>query len=170
MAIRFDAASSSITIDTFAEGLLSAFAHDLRIEARAGTGESTTDDAITIRFPVASLVPIESSKKGKGDYHRIDPKDADDVAQRVRTQVFPGVEAVTVQAKRDGNDVTVVAQKSARARLSLRVTDSGEAIVAEGQGTISLAELGTGKVQVPMGAMKIKDEVRVRVKARFTKS
>ena len=167
MGIKFDAQASTITIDTFAEGLLSAFAHDMRLEARGGTGESSDAGAITVRFPVASLTAVTSSKKGKGDYHPLDAKDARDVESRVRTQVFPGLDAITVLATRDGAEATVVAQRRAKARLRLTVKEEDAAIVCEGEGTLSMSDLGAGKVQVPMGAMKLKDEVRVRVKARF---
>jgi hypothetical protein len=170
MGLRFDPSASTIVIETFAEGLLSAFAHDMRLEARNGSGESADEDRIELRFPVTGLTAVESSKKGKHDYHPISTSDGRDVESRIRSQVFPGVDTVRVEAVRAGSEAHVVAQRRARARLSLRVEERDGGLVVEGEGTLSLSELGAGKVSVPMGAMKLKDEVRVRVKARFTKT
>lgn len=171
MALRFDPAGSRIVIDSYAEGLLSAFAHDMRVEARDGSGESADDASIEVRFPVASLVAVESSKKGKRDYHSLDAKDARDVESRVRTQVFDGLDAIRVEARRQGDtgEVFVQAQRKAKARLRLTVREEEGAVIAEGEGTLSLAELGAGKVHVPMGAMKLKDEVRIQIKVRLVR-
>ncbi len=170
MGLRFDASASTIVIETFAEGLLSAFAHDMRLEARAGKGESSDDARIELTFPVASITAVESSKKGKRDYHPLGSSDARDVESRVRSQVFPGVDAIRVEAVRAGLEVSVTAQRRARARLTLKVDERDDALLVEGEGTLSMADLGAGKVSIPMGAMKLKDEVRVRVKARFAKT
>lgn len=172
MGLRFDPEKSRILIDTYAEGLLSAFAHDMRLEARAGSGETADDDAIEVRFPVTSLVAVESSKKGKRDYHALDSKDARDVESRVRTQVFDGLDAIRVEARRQGDsaEVFVQAQRKAKARLRLTVRDEDGGVTAEGEGTLSLADLGAGKVHVPMGAMKLKDEVRIQVKVRLIRT
>ncbi len=169
MGFRFDPAGSRIVIDSYAEGLLSAFAHDMRLEARNGSGESTDDASIEVRFPVASITAVESSKKGKRDYHPLDAKDARDVESRVRTQVFDGIDAIRVEARREGAEVFVQAQRRAKARLRLTVREEEGAVIAEGEGTLSLAELGAGKVHVPMGAMKLKDEVRIQIKVRLAR-
>lgn len=166
MRLRFDASASVITIDAFAEGLLSAFAHDMRIEARGGSGESSDGERIEVQFPVGSLVATESSKKGKSSYQTMDAKDGRDVEARLRTQVFAGLGAIRVEANHDG-EVFVIAQRRAKANLNLSVREDDRAIFAEGTGTLSLAAIGAGKVKVPMGAMKLKDELRIRVKVRL---
>ena len=167
MPLRFDATASTIVIETFAEGLLSAFAHDMRLEARGGTGESESDARIEVSFPVRQITAVESSKKGKRDYHRLSASDATDVENRVRTQVFPGLDAVRIEAEREGAVVYVMAQKRTRAAIRLKVREEEGAVIAEGEGTLSMESIGAGKVKVPMGALKLRDEVTVRVKARF---
>jgi len=168
MTLTFDPAASKIVIETFAEGLLSALAHDLRIEARDGEGKSDGDDAITVTFPVRGLCLAESSKKGKGDYHPPSDGDRKDIEARIREQVFPGVAAVTVHASKSGPALRVVGphgEQSPRVRATVRA--EGDVVVAEGDCDLSLAALGTGKVHVPMGAIRLKDEVRVRFRAVF---
>ena len=168
MTLTFDAAASKIVIETFAEGLLSALAHDLRIEARNGEGQSNGDDAITVTFPVRGLTLVESSKKGKGDYHAPSDGDRKDIEARIADQVFPGSASVTVNADKRGNAVRVVGpqgQQSPRLRATVRT--EGDTVVAEGDCELSLAALGTGKVHVPMGAIRLKDEIRVRFRAVF---
>jgi hypothetical protein len=168
MTLSFDAAASKIVIETFAEGLLSALAHDLRIEARDGEGKSDGDDAITVTFPVRALCLVESSKKGKGDYHPPSAGDRKDIETRIEEQVFPGLAAVTVHADKNGPAVRVVGpkgQQSPRVRATVRV--DGDTVIAEGDCELSLAALGTGKVHVPMGAIRLKDEIRVRFRAVF---
>jgi hypothetical protein len=168
MTLTFDPAASKIVIETFAEGLLSALAHDLRIEARSGEGKSDADDTITVTFPVRGLCLVESSKKGKGDYHAPSDGDRKDIEARIEEQVFPGFSAVTVHAAKTGPTLRVVGphgEQSPRVRATVRA--DGDTLVAEGDCELSLAALGTGKVHVPMGAIRLKDEIRVRFKAVF---
>lgn len=171
MTLTFDPGASKIVIETFAEGLLSALAHDLRIEARAGEGKSEGDDAITVTFPVSGLVLVESSKKGKGDYHAPSDGDRKDIEARIKEQVFPGAAAVAVHAVKGGPSLRVVGphgEQSPRVRAAVR--DEADALVVEGDCELSLAALGTGKVHVPMGAIRLKDEIRVRFKAVFRRT
>ncbi|MEO8798914.1 MAG: hypothetical protein ABI551_13585 [Polyangiaceae bacterium] len=171
MTLTFDPGASQIMIETFAEGLLSALAHDLRIEARDGEGKSDGDDAITLSFPVRGLVLVESSKKGKGDYHAPSEGDRKDIEARIKEQVFPGSAAVIVHAVKGGPSLRVVGphgEQSPRVRASVR--EEAGALVAEGECELSLATLGTGKVHVPMGAIRLKDHIRVRFKAVFRRA
>ena len=168
MTLTFDAAASTIVIETFADGMLAALAHDLRIEAREGEGKSQGDDAIVVTFPVRGLSLRASSKKGKGDYHP--PRDGDrkDIEARLQDQVFPGSTAVTVHADKSGPALRVVGphgEQSPRVRATVRV--EGETLVAEGDCELSLAALGTGKVHVPFGAIRVKDQIHVQFRAVF---
>lgn len=56
-------------------------------------------------------------------------------------------------------------QQAPRVRATVRA--DGDTIIAEGDCELSLAALGTGKVHVPMGAIRLKDEIRVRFRAVF---
>jgi len=170
MSLTFDAGASKIVIETFAEGMLSALAHDLRIEAREGEGKSDGDEHVVVTFPVRGLFLVESSKKGKGEYHAPSDGDRKDIEARIKEQVFAGSTAVTVHADKSGAAVglRVVGprgEQSPRVRATVRV--DGDVVVAEGDCDLSLATLGTGKVHVPMGAIRVKDQIRVRFRAVF---
>jgi hypothetical protein len=168
MSLTFDASASKIVIETFAEGMLSALAHDLRIEARDGEGKSDGDEHVVVTFPVRGLSLVESSKKGKGEYHAPSDGDRKDIEARIKEQVFAGATAVTVHAEKNPPSVRVVGprgEQSPRVRATVRV--DGDVVVAEGDCDLSLASLGTGKVHVPMGAIRVKDQIRVRFRAVF---
>lgn len=165
MTLSFDPDASKIVIETFAEGLLSALAHDLRIEARDGEGTSDGDDAIVVTFPVRGLVLVESSKTGRGAYHAPSNGDREDIEGRIQKEVFRGATAVTVEAVQHGPSLRVVGPRGEQSpRVRVAVREDADTLVAEGECALSLAALGTGRVHVPMGAIRLKDEVRVRFK------
>jgi hypothetical protein len=160
---------SRVVVETEASGLLAALAHDLRIEAPIAEGESDDGEGCRLRFDVARMKVVEACRHGSGAWHPPSPSDAADIEGRVAREVFQGVSFVTAHGALDGT----------RARLTVRAR--GEQIVdapvevergagsarASGRVELSLRALETGKVHVPLGAIKLSDRVVVTFDVHF---
>jgi len=160
------AAESHVTIETEARGLLAAAAHDLRIEAPIGSGETEGELRATARFPVASMRVAASRRHGTSEWHDPSRSDASDIEGRIRTEVFEGVREVVVEASVASPDatratITVRAKRSQTSDVPVRIERDGESIKVHGRCELSLSALGTGKVHVPLGAIKVDDRVLV---------
>jgi hypothetical protein len=165
-AMRIVPAESHVTIETAARGLLAAAAHDLRIEAPIASGESEDGQRCTARFSVASMRVGQSRRHGTAEWHDPAPKDASDIEERIRTEVFERlgevvVEARTASAEAGRATVTVRAARSQTVEVPVRIERGGETTTVRGRCELSLAALGTGKVRVPLGAIKLEDAVAV---------
>ena len=161
---------SKVTLHTFAEGMLSAFAHDLDLSARVDRAD-VEGDRVTAYFPISGLAVVGMRRHGKSDTHAPSAKDKDDIEDRVRREVFKGV----------GGDIVVVARLEGRtATLDVRTAFGSEKVmttadrrdeaggsVVRGACTLPLKALGTGKVSAPMGALRLRDGVEVEFEIAF---
>jgi hypothetical protein len=156
-----DVERSEVVIEVTAAGLLAAAAHDLQIVAKAASGASDDGVVMSVRFPVSGLSVWKSRRHGRGDWHEPSRSDAKDIEGRIRTQVFPkGDEIVVVGSE----DTIVVRAPGGEQRVVTNVTmeRSDEETRVRGSCELSLRALGTGKVQIPLGAVKLEDIIRVR--------
>ena len=160
------AADSHVTIETAARGLLAAAAHDLRIEAPIGSGETEGELRAVARFPIASMKVGASRRHGTSEWHDPSRSDASDVEGRIRREVFEGVREVVVEASIASPDaaratITVRAGRTQTVDAPVRIEREGETVKVHGRCELSLSALGTGKVHVPLGAIKVDDRVLV---------
>jgi hypothetical protein len=163
--MKLDAARSRLAVYTFAEGFLSALAHDL--ELVAGDVSGTLDgEKVELRVPVAGLKVTGVMKKGRLDTGVLSAGDRDTIERQIRDEVLAGG-AVVARGERSGNDASVEVEapppRTARARLTCRVqvTDEAGAKRAKGSAEVSLKGLGAPPVKGPMGAFRVSDKVRV---------
>lgn len=154
--MKIDPDRSRVVVSVRAEGMLARLAHDIRLEARDVEGERTADE-IRARFPVGSLRVLESSRHGKDAYAPPKPDDARDIEHRVRTVALAGGDTVEVVGTRE--QVEVIAPRGAqRVRPDHLVVQDAR---VRGSCALSLSALGTGKIDVPLGAVRVADEVIV---------
>ena len=155
--------ASRVTVETAPRGLLAAAAHDLRIDAPVSSGESADGARCTARFTVASMRVASSRRHGTSAWHDPNAKDAADIERRIRDEAFEGVREIAVDAALDGSRATITT-RAARAEtvtVPVRVEREGERTTVHGECELSLEALGTGKIHVPLGAIKLDDRVRV---------
>ena len=81
--------------------------------------------------------------------------------------MFTGVESIQVHAHLEGTRASIEVRTQrgrAKRECTVRVDrDSSKGTVrAQGEASLSLAELHTGEPQVPLGAVKLEDTVIVR--------
>lgn len=164
MSLALSPAGTRVTVEVHAAGLLSAAAHDLRLAAEGPSGESADGVVLTARFPVAKLRVIASRRHGTRDWHDPSPADAAEIEERIRKEIFLGAGQVEVEGRLEGRQAKLaVRAPGGSQRLTTPVTleaADGRTRV-RGACELSLRALGTGKVRVPLGAIKLEDAVRV---------
>jgi hypothetical protein len=161
---------SQVTIETAPRGILAAAAHDLRIDAPIASGESEDGVRCTARFAVAAMRVASSRRHGTDAWQAPTERDARDIEERIRDQAFAGVKEIVVEARLEGDRRATITTRAARSQ-TVTVTadverDGGKARV-RGRCELSLAALGTGKIHVPLGAIKLDDRVVVTFDVRF---
>lgn len=154
---------SRVIIETEARGLLAAAAHDLRIEAPIASGESPDGIHCVARFTVASMKVHESRRHGTSDWRDPNERDARDIEGRIRSEAFSGIKEIVVEAELGGAQasITVRAARTQRVEVPVRVERSNDKTTVHGKCDLSLQALGTGKIHVPLGAIKLDDRVTV---------
>lgn len=160
------AGESHVTIETAARGLLAAAAHDLRIDAPIDSGQAEGDLRCVARFSPSAMRVIASKRHGTSEWHDPSRGDASDIEARVRGEVFDGLSEIVVEASVPSLDaaratITVRAARTQTIEASVRIEREGELTKVHGVAELSLAALGTGKVRVPLGAIKVDDRVLV---------
>ena len=163
--------ASRVTIETRARGLLAAAAHDLRIDAPIAEGESPDGKRAAARFEVAKMKVAASRRHGTSAWHDPNERDARDIEERIRAEAFEGVREVVVEATLAGEGratITTRARRAQRVELPVRVERDGATTRVSGSCHLSLDALGTGKIHVPLGAIKLEDRVTVSFEITFS--
>jgi len=172
--LRFSAKGSTITVRTFAEGLLARFAHDLEIAIRDVTGEGTDEPTeATLRVALSGLRVAGVVRDGVVDERTLSASERADIEARMREALAGGQEirvdaslagdraTLVVRAPGGTQPVTVVVQVEREAAGVMRV---------RGECALSLRALGVPPVRGPAGAFRVADRVAVRFDARFEPS
>ena len=160
---RYDASSAEILVFTFKEGLLSAVAHDLKLKATKftldveGTSAKLELDASSIRVVTSMKDGAENpSAIPTSKYGEIEKNATGDVLQ---VKKFPSIQFVTTSV----SDTEVVGQ----------LTLHGQTHEVRGRRTGNSAEFrfeqrhfGIKPFSAMLGALKVKDEVIVKVALR----
>lgn len=165
MPLVLDRDRSEVTIHTTAQGMLSALAHDLDLTARIDRGD-IDGERITAYFPIADIAVVGMRRHGKSATHAPSPKDKDEIERRLRSEVFKGAGGdIVVVGHLDGRTATLEVRSAfGRDKVTSHIErrDEDGTTTVRGSCTLSLAALGTGKVSVPMGALRLSDAVGVR--------
>jgi hypothetical protein len=170
------AADSRVLIDLRAAGLLGAVGHDPTLTAvpsavslevpEAGGGE--LDLAVEARIPVDAIEPpadISASDRSQMRDNLRGPDVLD--AARWPSVDFRGRFSGTLERGRLSG--TLVVRGSARpAAVDVSISRRGTELVAEGDWTGSLTELGIKPFRALFGALKLKDWIRLRFRLCWT--
>jgi YceI-like domain len=160
---------SRVLVDLQATGLLRAVGHDPTLTARPQRATLDTDAGnVSIVFQVRDVDPpadLSASDRDK----MIENLRSPDVLDAAR---FPTVE---VRGRYDGTreagtlagDV-VVRGAAHRLRMELRAAKRGEEYLVTGTWEGKLTDLGIKPFHALLGALKLKDWIRLRVEARLT--
>jgi hypothetical protein len=170
--LAVDASKSRVRVETEASGLLASIAHDLRIEAPISEGTSSDGESCVVRFRVDQMKVVESCRHKTRAWHAPSPSDARDIEGRIKNELFEGCAIVSVDGRSSGDDatLTVRAQREQTVRTPVRVERSAAGARATGSCELSLRALGTGKVRVPLGAIKLTDKVSITFDVVFIDS
>jgi hypothetical protein len=167
--LRVDTAKSRVEVETEASGLLAALAHDLRILAPIAEGTSPDGQSCLVRFRTDAMRVIQSCRHKTGAWHAPSSSDAKDIEGRIHRELFQGSAIVSVEGRLDGSFalLTARAQKAQTVRVPIRIERDSTTVRAMGQCELSLLALGTGRVHVPLGAIKLVDSVRITFDVLF---
>ena len=140
-------------IETTARGIAAALGHDLRVEAPVLEGDAD-DQTCVARFEVAEMRVVEMRRHGTKAWHA-PSEERVDIERRIREEAFRDVKQIVVEATRE--TITVRAAQAQSVKTDAAITANR----IEGKCALSLAALGVGKIRVPLGAIKLDDEVVV---------
>jgi hypothetical protein len=149
-----------VIVTVRAEGALARLAHDIRVEARDGSC-TLEGDTVRARFPVAGLFVEATSRHGKNAFDSPSADDAREIEHRMRTVALAGGDAIEIVATRGRIEVIAPHGKQTVSPRNLDVRREGDRTIVRGACTLSLAALGTGKIQVPLGAVGVSDAIDV---------
>jgi hypothetical protein len=160
--MKLDRSRSRLAIHTFAEGLFSALAHDLELQAGDLEGDATEDTAeLTVK--VASIQVSGVMKKGRLDAGVLSRGDREVIEEQIRADVLPG-ETVTARGGLQGGRASIEVvgpQGRTRVTCDVAVTREGDEKRARGSAEVALSAIGARPVKGPLGAFRVRDRVRV---------
>ena len=168
--MRIVPSESRIVVETLARGMLAAAAHDLRIEAPIRAAEVMGEARCVARATVSDMKVIASCRHGTASWHDPNPSDARDIEERIRTQAFPDLGEIVVDATLSSETRATLTVRAARAQTvetSVRVERTPSKTTVHGRCELSLDALGVGKIHVPLGAIKLDDRVTVSFDVTF---
>lgn len=167
--MTLDPARSSFVVETLPTGMLARLGHDLRLEARSATGRIVDDTHAEACFPIESVRVHESRRHGTASWGPPPARDASDIEERVRDQVFKGVNAFVLKATLEGSHAALelTAKDTWRGRVPVSVRRAEGLVEASGTLTLSLRALGGEQPRIPLGAMQLEDALVVRFRASF---
>jgi hypothetical protein len=161
-----------VTVEVHAAGLLAAAAHDLRISAEGASGESADGATLIARFPIAKLRVVASRRHGSRDWHDPSPADAADIERRIPAEVFSAASEIEVEGLAQGGRAKLTVRApggTQRLETPVAIEIIGDETRVRGTCELSLRALGTGRVKVPLGAIKLEDAVRVEFDVTLSK-
>ena len=164
-----DPARSTFVAETIPTGLMARLGHDLRVEARGGSGRIVDDKHAEARFVIDDMRVLESRRHGTAQWGPPPARDTAEIEERLREQVFKRVAAISVTAVLDGAfaELEVVARDTWRGRVPVAIKHGDKQVEVSGATTLSLSALGGEQPRVPLGVMQLEDAVTVRFRATF---
>jgi len=167
--MRFELSPDSrVFVDLRAAGLLRAVGHDPTLSARPEpTVVDLEDGQVLVRFQVADIEP--QGDMSESDRHKmLDNLRSAEVLDASR---FPVIELRgRYEGTTDGGELRgelVVRGHPRRVAVSVRTTKQWDVVVAAGTWEGKLTDLGIKPFKALLGALKLKDWIRLRMEARF---
>jgi polyisoprenoid-binding protein YceI len=171
--MRFDASNADCVVLTFVEGALSAMGHDLEI--RAGAFQIEVDDArehLRATFDPASLEVAHALKNGRPAAAELSANDRRKIAKNIRDDVLQPARYPEIRF-----DSERIEPGAERFRVSGRLTLHGatrplafEVVEREGryeaEARVHQPDFGIRPYRAPLGVLKVKPGVVVRVVTR----
>jgi hypothetical protein len=162
-----DAARTTLEIRTFAEGALSGLAHDLSLIAAGVSGSATAGDN-----PEADLLVSVGGIHVRGVLRNgaVDPGspsriERHEIEKRIRQDVLPGTDAVSVQLRVRGTQAEARVQwarGSTTVSFSMVLEKAGDTEWhTRGSTALSLAALGVKPIYGPLRAFRVADRIEV---------
>jgi hypothetical protein len=180
MNYELDATESTLSVWTYKAGLLAKLAHDLNLRATGWTAPLTVEDG---RFSVRVEVPVKGLRvQGQVKGERVVPlkfSDQQDIEKNMRdakvldAQRFPEIVYVAEgQEGREGGLSNVAGQLTVKGRtgslpLAVKIEAEGDALRVTGEVRFDQSDFGIKPFSALMGALKIKDSVRVSWSLRY---
>jgi len=166
---RLDDHTSTFTIRTRAEGMLSKLAHDLELTAEGVTAEIDVDGETwraDLVFPVDRIEvggTLDGERVNRGGLNRIERME---IKRRIRKEVLPTstVRVVAAGPNLEEGTMTLIGPKGEHEvplqKLQVTGRNGGE-LVIEGRSFVSLARLGIKEIKGPLGAFKVSDAIEL---------
>jgi hypothetical protein len=157
--------AGTITVRTFAEGMLARLAHDLELRFPVLSGEVDADKRSASIMVDPHSVEILGARKGERlDESALSPSDREEIKKKL-------VSSLGAQSKDARIEVTITMSEN-RAALQVRlpcgssrtdadVTLSDDTKRAKGSCTLSLRAMGVPEVKGPLNAFRLKDRIEV---------
>lgn len=155
------------------DGMLSAVAHDLKLEVRRWslqadpvTGHSTAT------FYADSLTPLCAMKDGRERPGELSASDLEKIRQSVLHEVldatrFPEIRFVAEQRRGDGAQQVLSGSLTLKGKTRpFQVTISEQAGLYQGEGRVNQPDFGIRPFSALLGALKVRPEVRVVIRQR----
>jgi polyisoprenoid-binding protein YceI len=168
--VTLDAAAVRCFVLTYKEGLLSAVAHDLKLEVtRLSLDVGEAAGSVRATFDAASLRVVCAVKDGVDAPRTLRDKDKRDIVESIEKDVLgakrhPQVRFVSSRVERDGEGYRVAGRlelKGASRELSFPIRSVGADWVCEVR--LHQPDYGIKPFSAMLGAMKVKPDVDVRV-------
>ncbi len=184
-SLGFDAAQSTLVIETRAKGMLAKLAHDLSIKATALTATASLDEGrLSLELLVAvSGLRVDGVRKGNVlDKSVLSRSDRSDIEKKIRGEVLRA-EQVVVKVSCDAPSAllepgkhelsALVTVELGRARAEVQTRASVDAtdarVTAKGRATVTLPGLGIAPIKGPLGAFRVDDDVVIVYELAFTR-
>lgn len=158
---RYDASSAQILVFTFKEGLLAPVAHDLKLRATKFTLE-VEGSAVRLELDAASLRVVNAMKNGADSPGLVSPSKFAEIEKNATEEVL--------EVKRYPS-ISFTATQVSQTEVVGRLTLHGQTHDVRGQRANDTVEFrvdqrtfGIKPYSAMLGALKVKAEVRVRVK------
>jgi hypothetical protein len=175
---------SQIRINTFAEGRLSKFAHDLELRGVGLSGTATREQGehpspgvagtATISIPLRGIDVTGTVHGERLNFEGLSAKERRDCLEKMRHDVFHSDESGVVRAeitlRNDGTaQVRIVPPKGKTVEVSTQVNVREDTGTVIGQGTLelSLTAIGSDVVKGPLNSFRVKDRVVLHFDVAF---
>jgi hypothetical protein len=168
--MRFDAATAECLVFTYAEGVLAAFAHDLKLRATRFT--LVVDDAtlaVTASFDTASLRVVAAMQGESERPGALGDADRAEIERTIRDDVLaaashPAIRFTSSAVVATGSALRVtgtLALHGQTREIVVPVRADGTALVAET--TLHKPDFGIVPYRALLGTLRVRPDVRVRV-------
>lgn len=184
-ALSFDAAQSTVTVETRAKGMFAKLAHDLSIDAKELSASSKIEGGsahVELRVPVGRLEVAGVLKGTVLDRSVLSRSDRDDIQKKIRAEVLTAVDVVVSMQAPVGDTLEVgrrsieasgrveIGARSTRVTSRCSIDVSTDRVTAEGRVKVSLPSLGITPPKGPLGAFRVDDDVEIVYRLVFDRA